>query len=660
MAFGVDLGTTNSSIAWADPTGDVFSLKVRRDPKEPFDAVERSLVLDPLGQSPVVGHLAEGAVAPGSAALLVSSFKRRFDMPRLRQHGYEVVAGTTGDYDPVNECIVFTETLRRVPVYYDAYSLAEVVASAGLVLGRLLGSTEVDLDGAASRAATTPSVVSRLLRRREGAADEPAQADRTVEAQPDERLFIGVPVSFGPTAKRRLLRALVASGEFGEGSEAYRRVLDRCRVVYEPLALASTLQLFDPDPQNVLIVDYGGGTLDLALLRVDAAGGMRELALGGLATAGDRLDELFREYLLETRPGLRRMYEEQFELGGQDRYAAVTAFTRAKVELSTRSNTIIRLFDDLDVTRGELDRAISPELDRAMTAVRHTLDRAGMNAKAVGTLLLTGGSSLVPAVQERLREAFPHLDDDLSFDAGIPGDLESERRALTGVSRGLALHGFRQELETSAPGAFSVFVPSHGAQRVVALHRGAPDVFELESSPPVRLRADPGSVASVLLHSDLIRDAYAGAVVDVVVPPEGELVVRVSAHRRRFAPAMLVSAPDGRELGRFDLEALSADELARWVDGDVEWMPLLCKHPRDFFLTRPLEVGDFVEWRKDGGIRRGKLTAIRDISTNETVDRIGGFDPAPYSLRIAVELNGVVTLSHSAPEHWRMGELRLA
>ena len=55
MAFGVDLGTTNSSIAWADDAGEVHSLRVRRGLKDPFDAVERSIVLDPLGD-PMIGQ----------------------------------------------------------------------------------------------------------------------------------------------------------------------------------------------------------------------------------------------------------------------------------------------------------------------------------------------------------------------------------------------------------------------------------------------------------------------------------------------------------------------------------------------------------------------------------------------------------------------------
>lgn len=662
MAFGVDLGTTNSSIAWADPTGAVYSLKVRRGPKEPFDAVERSLVLDPLGHAPVVGHLAAGSPLPRADAPLVSSFKYRFDKARLRQARYEVEASTTGEYDPVGQCIKFKHTWRRVPVYYDDYSLDEVIGAAGLILRRLLGSTEVDLGPPRSGdSGSRRSVVSRLLRRPDDASATAPSTPHSIDAQPGERLYVGVPVSFGPTARRRLLRSLVQSGEFGEGPDAYREVLERCRIVYEPLAVVSTLSLFEP--QNVLIVDYGGGTLDLALLSVDPdeqPSRVKELALGGLPTAGDRFDELFREYLLETRPGLRQAYEQQVAAGGQDKYAAISAFTRAKVDLSTKSSTIIRLFGDLEVSRNDLERAIASELDKALLAVASVVARGGIDAATVGTVVLTGGSSLIPTIQDRLRAAFPHLDDDLSFDAGTPGDIESERRALTGVSRGLAQFGFRQSLETSAPCTFSLVIPGQPVLRAPCLERGTPDVFDLGSSPVTRLPVMADTRCSVVLYSDLVRETYCGAIADIVIPSAGELEVRVSAHRDRFAPAFVVHRPDGEEVGRFDLEAMTSAELQRWVEGDSEWMPL--DHPRveSAFLTRPLELGDFVEFRWHGNYRRGKVLEIRDLDANEHVERMKGFNPEPYVIRVALEEGGVVKLSHTVSPSWKVGDVRLA
>ena len=274
---------------------------------------------------------------------MLASFKRRFDKARLRQARYEIVTTATGQYDPVQQCIRFTDTRRRVPLEYDEYSLDEVTTAAGLILERLLTSTEVDPDLLPAIAGER-SVLSRVLGRRRSSGETETEIE-SVDADPGDRLYVGIPVSFGPTARRRLLRALVSSGCFGRPPAAYKNVLDRCRLVYEPLALVSTLTLLES--QNVFIVDYGGGTLDLALLHVELDGvgrNVRELALGGLPTAGDRLDDLFRDVPAQAAaPTLRRSFDQQVRAGGRDRYRAFSAFSRAKVELSTKKSTVMRL-----------------------------------------------------------------------------------------------------------------------------------------------------------------------------------------------------------------------------------------------------------------------------------------------------------------------------
>src|SRR5438093_13711102 len=100
MAFGIDFGTTNSSVAWADLAGQVHSLSVRSG-KEPFDAVVRSVVLDPRGEfgDPVVGHRAFETAVQRPDAPLLSSFKSKLDKQRLRRSIAQIEAVHTRDYD---------------------------------------------------------------------------------------------------------------------------------------------------------------------------------------------------------------------------------------------------------------------------------------------------------------------------------------------------------------------------------------------------------------------------------------------------------------------------------------------------------------------------------------------------------------------------------
>src|SRR5262249_6717185 len=163
---------------------------------------------------------------------------------------------------------------------------------------------------------------------------------------------------------------------------------------------ASTLQIFEK--QTVLIFDFGGGSLDLALVDFDfdeQGPLVRERALGGCSFAGDRLDEAFRDYLLERDPTLRRAYDREVGSGSAyDRWRATNNFTIAKIALSAAPRATLRLPGfEVEVTRSELNQSIEPELGEALLAVRKCLERGGLAPQEVGQVILTGGSSLVPA-----------------------------------------------------------------------------------------------------------------------------------------------------------------------------------------------------------------------------------------------------------------------
>jgi hypothetical protein len=662
MAFGIDFGTTNSSVAWADPGGQVHSLSVRSG-KEPFDAVVRSIVLDPLATlgDPVVGHLAfEEAVKRGNAPLL-SSFKFKLDKQRLRRSLEQVEYVPSGDYDPVAQAARLVPKRTRLDLY-DEHSRDDVVGATSEVLRRLLTSDEISRDAAVQSENVPRGVLSRLVRSLTGAGPEqPTAAPTSFDPQDDEWLYIGTPVTVGPTARKRMLSALARTGLFGSAPAAYRSVLRRCRFVYEPLAIASTLSLFEP--QTVLIFDYGGGSLDLALLDIqfDEAGpAARERALGGVPLAGDKLDELFRERLLAEDPQLRRAHEVELASGSAyDRWRAASYFTVAKIDLSRSDSTTLRLPGFArEVSREDFERAIEPALAELVEAVDDCLHRGGVGADAVGQVVLTGGSSLIPAVQRRLRERFAQLDD-TSFIAGGPGDPASEREALTGVSRGLANYGFvSQFFDAIAPCNYGLVTPRGLAP---CLRRGEPAVDKLADAPPRRFAVERAGTLSFALYSDLVRDAFCGALADIRIPPEVSAVdIRVAASRRRFVPAFAVyAAGTNKLLGKFDLEALSGEKLAEFIESDREWFPE-GDHLMSAFLTRPLQIGDFVEWRVNGSHRRGQVATIRDVGENIYVNQTSGFDPTAYRIDVAVEEStGVVSTARRASCDWKIGDVRL-
>jgi actin-like ATPase involved in cell morphogenesis len=649
VALGVDLGTTNSSIAWSDEGGTVHSLSVRSG-KEPFDAVIGSAVLDPLeAMGPaVVGRGAFTASEQRPGAPLLYSFKSRLDKQRLREVAYQLEVVNLGGHDPVTETNSYRETLRRVDLMYDPFSREEVVGAAARILQRLLTSQEIDDDPTAiapAAASIGRGVLSRFLRGYQKPTGDGASRSASVYVPDDqERLFIGVPVAFGSAARRRLLAALAKSGCFGPEPTCYPEILQRCRLVYEPVAVAASLPIIDPE--TVLIIDFGGGTLDVALLDVaeDERGrGISERALNGRNEAGDALDEAFRQGVLRDDHALSAAYN-RFASGAFGEAAARAIFTQAKIDLSTAESAAIRLPGaEVTVSREQFVETVKPQLDRTIECIRECLAKAGCTAGDVDRIILTGGSSLIPAIQSAIRREFPDLPDD-RFAAGLAGNSASERETLTGVSRGLAAFGFLDRFEATAPCRYGVLFAG-SAEPIVCLERGAADVSELSQARPIRVSLPKTGDSAVALYGDLVRRSFLGAIAQTRTHEAAEVDIRIATSRDRFAPAFSVHRPGHTEASAvFDLHSLSPEQLESFVQGDDEWLPG-DSIPATLFLSRPLRIGDFIEWREGNLSRRGQITKIREIASGQHLEAMSDWDPDRYAVTVHPERNRGIDLA---------------
>jgi hypothetical protein len=165
-----------------------------------------------------------------------------------------------------------------------------------------------------------------------------------------------------------------------------------------------------------------------------------------------------------------------------------------------------------------------------------------------------------------------------------------------------------------------------------------------------------------VLYSNLLHETYCGALVDVAIPDGvNEVELAVSASRERSAPAFEIRLPgSARPLAAFALDAMTGPGLAAFVGGDCEWLPTNEHDPQRPPLVRPLALGDFVKWRKNGTVRCGKIVRIRHVPSGQIVTDMKGFDPSDYVTQVAMEHNGEVNFGHTAEPHWRTGDVRLA
>jgi len=167
---------------------------------------------------------------------------------------------------------------------------------------------------------------------------------------------------------------------------------------------------------KIAVFDFGGGTLDVAVLEANGRGSFDIIAArGDNGLGGKNLDAHLRRWLdeqLDVRdPDLLDFLRTRAPL--DIRYGLDDSIRRAKELLSEAPSATITVTGDgrterFQITRDELDELIAPVLDRAVTLTRSTLlDAHITNPDQLEALYLTGGSSRIPAVHERLRPLGP-------------------------------------------------------------------------------------------------------------------------------------------------------------------------------------------------------------------------------------------------------------
>ncbi|WP_435220635.1 caspase, EACC1-associated type [Streptomyces sp. Tue6028] len=185
------------------------------------------------------------------------------------------------------------------------------------------------------------------------------------------------------------------------------------RVINEPTAAALTYGLNRGEDSIVLVLDLGGGTLDVSLIEVMDIGVVEVKATGGdNHLGGDDWDRRIVQYLL------RRIWD-QYGVGlGQDaevmQRLQVAAET-AKIELSSASSTTITLpylasaagsplHPEETLTRQEFEAMTRDLLERCRRPVEQALQDAAIQQSALKQVILTGGATRMPAIGELVRQ----------------------------------------------------------------------------------------------------------------------------------------------------------------------------------------------------------------------------------------------------------------
>ncbi len=187
--------------------------------------------------------------------------------------------------------------------------------------------------------------------------------------------------------------------------------LDVKRIINEPTAAALAYGVDKESEQKIMVYDLGGGTFDVSIL--DIGDGIVEVKAtnGDTHLGGDDFDQCVMDYLVS-----EFKKAEGIDLSG-DKVAMQRlkeAAEKAKIELSGVTSTNVNLpyitadatgpkHLDVTLTRAKFNELTEKLVERTMGPVRQALADAGLKASDLSKVLLVGGSTRIPAVQEAVK-----------------------------------------------------------------------------------------------------------------------------------------------------------------------------------------------------------------------------------------------------------------
>ena len=187
--------------------------------------------------------------------------------------------------------------------------------------------------------------------------------------------------------------------------------LDVKRIINEPTAAALAYGLDNEKEQKIMVYDLGGGTFDVSIIEI-GDGVIEVLATNGdTHLGGDDFDNKIIQWMLD-----EFKKAEGVDLSG-DKMAMQRlkeASEKAKKELSSAMTTNINLpfitataegpkHFDMNLTRAKFDELTRDLVDKTAIPVQNAMKDAGLNYSDLGQVLLVGGSTRIPAVQDKVR-----------------------------------------------------------------------------------------------------------------------------------------------------------------------------------------------------------------------------------------------------------------
>ena len=287
--------------------------------------------------------------------------------------------------------VAFTKTGERVigePAKRQAVTNAEKTIAS---IKRHMGTDyKVQIDGKAY----SPQEISAMILQKLKSDAENYLGEKVTEA------VITVPAYFNDAQRQATKDAGKIAG------------LDVKRIINEPTAAALSYGLDNEEEQKIMVYDLGGGTFDVSIIEI--GDGVIEVlsTAGDNKLGGDDFDNVITQYMLDE---FKKQEGVDLSTDKMSMQRLKEEAEKAKKELSSATTTNINLpfitataegpkHFDMNLTRAKFDELTAHLVERTAGPVNSALNDAGMTASELSKVLLVGGSTRIPAVQDKVQQ----------------------------------------------------------------------------------------------------------------------------------------------------------------------------------------------------------------------------------------------------------------
>ena len=313
----------------------------------------------------------------------------------VMEGGKPVVIANTEGLRTTPSIVAFTKNGERLvgdPAKRQAVTNADKTISS---IKRHMGTDyKVEIDGKKY----TPQEISAMILQKLKADAENYLGEKVTEA------VITVPAYFNDAQRQATKDAGKIAG------------LDVKRIINEPTAAALAYGLDNEKEQKIMVYDLGGGTFDVSIIEI-GDGVIEVLATAGNnRLGGDDFDERITQYMLDDFKSKEGVDLSKDTMALQRLRVAAE---QAKKELSSAMQTNINLpyitataegpkHFDMTLTRAKFDELTHDLVEKTAEPVRNALNDAGITASELSKVLLVGGSTRIPAVQDKVKQLTGH------------------------------------------------------------------------------------------------------------------------------------------------------------------------------------------------------------------------------------------------------------